>query len=235
VARKIPEHRFDDLVRVATEVFIAQGYRRTQMADVAEALGVAKGTLYGYVESKEALFELCLAHADDRDPIEVPARLPLPTPKPGALLRMLTTRLAARGELPRMAEALRSRRAHDIRVELEGVLRELYDAMESNHRAIKLIDVCALDHPELAAAWQSAGREGPRDRMADYLASRSRAGQLRPIADPSLAARLVIETITTWTLHIKWDRFPQRFAAKAARDNVIEFLVRGLLAAADEA
>ena len=25
------------------EVFIAQGYRRTQMADIAEALGVAKG------------------------------------------------------------------------------------------------------------------------------------------------------------------------------------------------
>ena len=42
MARKIPERRFDDLVRAATEVFIAHGYRHTQMADVAEALGVAK-------------------------------------------------------------------------------------------------------------------------------------------------------------------------------------------------
>ena len=55
MARRIPESRFDELVRAATGVFIARGYRLTQMSDVAEAVGVAKGTLYGYVESKDAL------------------------------------------------------------------------------------------------------------------------------------------------------------------------------------
>ena len=49
MARHIPEDRIDGLIRAATEVFIARGYRLTQMADVAEAVGVAKGTLYGYV------------------------------------------------------------------------------------------------------------------------------------------------------------------------------------------
>jgi len=58
MARRIPENRFDELVRGATEVFIARGYRLTQMSDVAEAVGVAKGTLYGYVESKDALLWL---------------------------------------------------------------------------------------------------------------------------------------------------------------------------------
>ncbi|MGH7802861.1 MAG: helix-turn-helix domain-containing protein, partial [Candidatus Binatia bacterium] len=38
--------RLADLVAAATRVFIGQGYRRTQMADVAEELGVAKGTIY---------------------------------------------------------------------------------------------------------------------------------------------------------------------------------------------
>jgi AcrR family transcriptional regulator len=37
------------------------------MADVAEALGVAKGTLYLCVESKEALFDAVLRYADGRD------------------------------------------------------------------------------------------------------------------------------------------------------------------------
>jgi hypothetical protein len=41
--RSISTQRLTQLIEVATEIFIAQGYRQTQMADVAEALGVAKG------------------------------------------------------------------------------------------------------------------------------------------------------------------------------------------------
>ncbi len=45
--RSIPKDRIPQLLEAGTAVFIAQGYRRTQMEDVAHALGVAKGTLYG--------------------------------------------------------------------------------------------------------------------------------------------------------------------------------------------
>ena len=68
MARSIPEDRLERLVDVATQVFIEQGYARTQMADVAAALGVAKGTLYGYVESKEALFDVVARYADASQP-----------------------------------------------------------------------------------------------------------------------------------------------------------------------
>ena len=64
MARQIPSHRFSELVHAGTGVFIEFGYQRAQMADVASALGVAKGTLYGYVESKEALFLLCTRYCD---------------------------------------------------------------------------------------------------------------------------------------------------------------------------
>ena len=62
VPRVVPESRLKDLLQCATRVFIEQGYRRTQIADVAQALGVAKGTVYLSVDSKEALF-----HAADSD------------------------------------------------------------------------------------------------------------------------------------------------------------------------
>lgn len=227
MARKIPEGRFEDLVRVATDVFIAQGYRRTQMADVAAALGVAKGTLYGYVASKEALFDLCLRHANSRRPVVQPDTLPLPTPEPGALVRYVRGALK-RERHPELVQALERRRAPDIRAEVEGVLRELYEVMERSHRGIELIDSCP-DHPEIAPEWQAAGRGAARDRLVAYLESRVRAGQLRGFADVRLAARLVIETITTWAVHIKWDPFPQAFDPEAARDNAIDFLLRGLL------
>jgi tetracycline repressor-like protein len=68
MARTIPPDRLAHLVHCATDVFIAQGYQRTQMADIAAALGVAKGTLYLYVESKDALFDLVLRCADAERP-----------------------------------------------------------------------------------------------------------------------------------------------------------------------
>ena len=68
MARRTPPERLTRLVECATRVFIEQGYRRTQMADIAEALGVAKGTLYLYVESKDALFDLVARCADGEHP-----------------------------------------------------------------------------------------------------------------------------------------------------------------------
>jgi len=82
MARTIPDDRLRRLVEVATAVFIEQGFRHTRMDDVADALGVAKGTLYLYVESKEALFDLVCRSADA--PFETPPTLPLRTPASGA-------------------------------------------------------------------------------------------------------------------------------------------------------
>ena len=91
MSRHIPENRFDDLVDAATDVFIARGYRLTQMADVAAAVGVAKGTLYGYVEGKEALFALCLRCASRTGPVALPEQLPVPSPAPGDPQRLIAT------------------------------------------------------------------------------------------------------------------------------------------------
>lgn len=229
MARRIPEDRFARLVEVATQVFIERGYRLTQMGDVATALGVAKGTLYGYVESKEALFELCLRHAATREPIEVPPVLPWPTPKKGALRRILSEQLLRRGTLPELEAALARERAPDIRVELDAVIREYYTLNETYAVAIKLVDR-AFGHPDISDAWQTRGRKEPRSRFETWLEARMRAGQVRPFPDPRLPARFIVESVATWAMHIRWDVSPQVFDEKAARDNVIEFLVRGLVA-----
>ena len=69
----------------------------------------------------------------------------------------------------------------------------------------------------------------PRAALARYLESRARTRQLRPMIDPQLTARFLLETITTWTVHIHWDRWPQRLDDKAVSVTVISFLLNGLL------
>src|SRR5512134_3420545 len=94
MARSVPDDRLEQLVECATRVFVEQGYARTQMADVAEAMGVAKGTLYLYVESKEALFDLVVRFLSAEHPVTAPPELPHPTPRPGATLKYLRKRVA---------------------------------------------------------------------------------------------------------------------------------------------
>jgi len=228
MARKIPAHRFDDLVRNAIEVFIAHGYRHTQMADIAEAVGVSKGALYVYVESKDALFNLCLRESARTRPLETPAELPVPAPRAGELAAALKDELSRQSTLRSLVKALKQPRAADIRAELDEIFRELYTTMERQCRGIKLLDRCS-DHPEIADVWQTIGREAPRNRLADYMESRMRAGQVRHHPEPSLVARIALETLTTWAVHIRWDRNPQAFDPDVAREGAIDFVIRGLL------
>ncbi len=230
MARRIPEDRFDALVRGATGVFIERGYRRTQMADVAGAIGVAKGTLYGYVDGKEALLALCLENADQPAAIAVPEALPLTNPKPGELAERVRAALAAGARQPRLERALESAPGEaNPDEELRGIVGELFDLMHANRFGIKLLDRC-MDHPELEGLWQDMGREQIRVAMGRYLTARSEAGALRPLPDPRFAARFVIEVCATWAVHIHWDRAPQAFEPGSTRAGVIDNLARSLAA-----
>lgn len=228
MARQIPEHRIDELVRAATEVFIARGYRLTQMSDVAEAVGVAKGTLYGYVESKDALLWLCLVHADETGRIPIPESLPVERLAEGALSQAVKAELARQVNQPALERALRGSAPADAVEEARAVVGEIFDLMYRHRHGIKLLDRC-LDHPELGHLWQSQGREETRLAMARYIESRIESGHFRPVPNLRLAARIVIEGCATWAVHIHWDRSPEPFDPAEARDAVIESLVRGLL------
>jgi AcrR family transcriptional regulator len=74
-----PEERLDELVRAASAVLSRTSFERAQMADVAREMGASPGTLYNYVEGKEALLALVLRRALDDQPPD-PRTLPVPAP-----------------------------------------------------------------------------------------------------------------------------------------------------------
>lgn len=225
-----PAGRLQHLVETATAVFIAQGYRRTQVADIADAMGVAKGTVYLYVESKEALFDLVLRCADAPRPLATPSALPVRTPPEEATLRYVRTRLAQAKPTAAVVAAVAQRRVLDVHRELEGLLRGLYTTMARHRTGIKLVDRCAADYPELARLWFAQGREAVVAAFARYLETRSRARQLAPIPDVAVAARLVVETIVFWAVHRHWDSAPQRVEETVVEASVVRLLTNTFLA-----
>ena len=222
--RHYPATRLLQLVKNATEVFIDRGYNDTQMEDIASSLGVAKGTLYVYVESKEALFDLVVRCADSVPLFEPVPRLPIPTPKRGATVAYIRKRLAENQNLPALTTALRCTRAVPLREEFQKIVRELYDTVDRNREGLKLLDRSAKDLPELAGLWFEGARGGLVTALTQYLDRESRKGTMRQGTDVRVAARLTVETVVFWAVHRRWDPHPQKFDDSAARETVIDLL-----------
>jgi AcrR family transcriptional regulator len=228
MSRQHPSTRLRNLVSCATAVFIERGYKDAQMDDVAKAMGVAKGTLYVYVESKEALFDLVARHADREEEFERVPRLPIRTPKRGATIAYVRQRLAEKQAQPTLAAGLKRTRGAATRGEFEAIVRELYDTVERNRCGLKLLDRTAKDQPELAAVWFEGARDGLLAALAEYLKREIRHGTVKEIHDVSVAARFIIETVVFWAVHRYWDPRPQSVDARVARETAIELIVNAL-------
>jgi AcrR family transcriptional regulator len=86
MARKRPEVRLAALAEAALHQFSQRGYRLTQVADVANELGLSPGTVYGSVTSTEALFDLAVRVAFDESMPETETNLPFSEPPLEALV-----------------------------------------------------------------------------------------------------------------------------------------------------
>lgn len=52
---RVSAQRYDEIVQIAGELFAAKGFDGTSLFDIAEAVGVLRGSLYHYITSKEDL------------------------------------------------------------------------------------------------------------------------------------------------------------------------------------
>jgi AcrR family transcriptional regulator len=70
----VPEYKEQARLRIierALEMFSERGFYRTRMVDIAGSLGVSKGAIYQYFESKEELFVEALRHHGERRGVAV--------------------------------------------------------------------------------------------------------------------------------------------------------------------
>lgn len=221
MARLIPSDRLSNVIDAAARVFVAGGYRRTQMQDVADALGLAKGTLYGYATSKEALFAAALRYGDGLEPLPKLTGLPVPNPGATELGDLVASRLSM--EIPRLALTRALSGAHlpatpaDAATELSDVIEDLYRCLARNRVAIKLVDRCAPDMPELARIWYQTGRGAQMSGMETYLRERQATGVLTIPGPVAIVARTVVEVCVLWAVHCHFDPAPPELEPSTTR------------------
>lgn len=212
MVRTIPADRFPAVVAAAARAFISNGYQRTQVQDVADALGLAKGTLYGYAQGKAALFTAAVRYADGHDPLPELADLPVPAQDEAAIAALVAGRLAGEIADLKLAQALidplPANATADLRVELTDIVTDLYARLAHHRIAIKLVDRCAPELPELAEVWFGTGRQAQVNAFEEYLLRREAAGTASLPGPASLVARTIVELCALWAVHCHFDPAP---------------------------
>lgn len=214
----------------ALAVFCRQGYERSQVVDVAKVMGVAAGTIYLYVEGKEALFDLVIRHTAAEDPEWLDdIEIPVPTPAPGSTVEFLREVLGRKGQWPLLEAALHAPTAADIRAELEGIVREQYRLMTRHRAGLVLLMRSALEFPGLADVFILGLRKRLLDGLGLYLASRIQAGQIRPVADVGATAAVLTQTIAWANLQRPFDPGLATFSEQGIENATVDLIVSGLL------
>jgi AcrR family transcriptional regulator len=175
--------RTREVAAAALAAFCDGGFRLTQIAHVAERLGVSVGTIYRYVDSKEALFHLAVLESLR----EAPETLDAPLKVVGIGESAQRVRVAIVSEpLWRQLEAvLAAPPPADAAAEAREIAEHLYESLSRCAPAIRLLDRCAHEIPELAEIFDEQVRARVMGDLSAWVAKRGLADEA---GTPSAAA-----------------------------------------------
>jgi hypothetical protein len=105
-------------------------------------------------------------------------------------LTFIRDALLAESRIVSLETALAARKVRDVRVELGGIVRELFAKTSRRWLALKLLERSALDWPELAALWFGEHRLRILQQLTRYFEHRMGSGRLRAAPHPAAPARL---------------------------------------------
>lgn len=229
MSRRRQPDRLDAVVAAALRVFARVGFKRAQMADIAREADVSPGTLYNYVESKEALMLLCVRQAFAADP---PAAedLPIPAPAWGETVSAIEQGLERFASLPSLEKALAAERVpRDVTAEIRIIVGELYDMVAATQRGASALERSARDLPELANVYFAGARKRLLGQLTTYIEDRVRRERIPTVPDVAAAARFVAEAVTWFARHRHGDPDSTDVPDDVvARETAIELVVRAL-------
>jgi len=216
------------MLAAAARVFARTGLKQARMTDIAREMGVAHGSLYNYVESKEALF-LLLVEQWGRPGLQLDDReLPLRTPLMADIVEQLRQRVHDTFPLPALDAALKRKTVPDAGAELRAIVLELFVQTERSRDGATILERSAREVPELFGLFFEQVRRDLFARLTRYVATRMTTGDFHSV-DPPTAARFIIESVTFFARHRFQDPHPQDLDADAVRQTIVDLVTRSLI------
>jgi AcrR family transcriptional regulator len=196
-----PDERPNELLDAALRIFAERGYANTRLEDIAAAVGVTKGTIYHYFETKEDLLRKAIEHNHQR--VFLPLEKGIRDRKgPVSATIRLFLRRAFGGELDQTRQSV-------LTLLVQGVSREA---------------------PHVYQRWLEAGPARAWQLLAELIEEGKASGEFRNDVDSDVTARIAISGLILQLAWQQFGKGAPSVAIDRDQliDSTSEFLLYGL-------
>ena len=196
-----PEERPNELLDAALRIFAERGYANTRLEDIAAAVGVTKGTIYHYFETKEDLLRQAIEHNHER--VFLPLEKGIRERKgPVSTTIRLFLRRAFGGNMDQTRQSV-------LTLLVQGVAREV---------------------PHVYQRWLEAGPARAWQLLAELIEEGKASGEFRKDVDSEVAARVTISGLILQLAWQQFGKGAPSVAIDRDQliDSTSEFLLHGL-------
>ncbi len=184
-----------EIADAAVSYITRLGFKRAQMAGLAKQIGVSAGTLYTYVENKEALLGLAALYlVNDETLPDMP--LPVRSTPLEAIAAQFFEFAEERGHWPVLKTAIDQ--TDTSTATLTAIGQELYGLVRTHWRSILLLDRLANEIPEFAPIHADRVRGG---FIGDLVTLLKKAGSPHNEFALGIIARAANEGISWSAMH----------------------------------
>lgn len=183
------------VIASANTLFIHQGYKVTQISQIAKASGIATGSIYHLFENKLALLQFVLRYAVeelDLANISFPVAEVLESDLKKELIEAFLKRL----------DVFTSKKQGNY--SFHEMLCDAFDLISQNASSNLIFEHNLTECGELANAYLEY-RLIFFKTMTDYIDYFEQKGVLKPIKRKQLSVRFILETLAFWAMHLPYD------------------------------
>lgn len=212
--------RIKAIYDAAVKLFLQQGYSKTQISHIAKAVGVSVGTIYHDFIGKQEIMNFILKCTIEPSFLEKDFERPI-TDK---LFIGLNDEI--NNEFITAAEKF----SYNIKnagdgYTFENFIADAYDLLERYAIGCLFIEKNKMDCPELAEHYLLY-RKKFISTMTEYVTKFMQKGIIRQLKHPELTTILIIETLSWWTMDMRYTSFetldiPAQLAKDVCLDNII--------------
>ena len=212
--------RLKAIAGAATVLFLQQGYAKTQISHIANAVGISVGTIYLDFAGKKEILHFILKCTIDPDFIDRDFERPIT----GDIFSGLENELVAafEGTGNDFAKHLGNDAAD---YDLEALVSDAFDLLAKYAVGCLFIEKNHFDFKFLAAHYR-AYRQRFLETMAEYLRAFIKSGKVRPLEQLALSTTLIIEILSWWAMDMRFTSFEIQdispdLAKKVCMDNIL--------------
>lgn len=210
----------ESISKEAEWYFIKKGYHNTQISDIAKSAGIAVGSIYKIFTGKKALFQYVVLRIFEKtDAMDIESN-PIKEISDEQFNQILEEKLSFyfSESLPQLSES----------ESFKSFLSVIFDTINSYGAAFLIFERNSLDFEKSCNIYYKH-RLTFLKHFELCMKKYQDKGEIRPLENLQQHARLVVETMSFWGMHIKYDIGDISVSEETSKQVVLDSMLHAYL------